>query len=361
MGQAAEGAVRGSAFHLFRLVFLRLATFDLNIHPHPSIISPIRAVILFPHALSVSQSSGGMARTALRLRFGSRSAACCVQLRSESGVQLRSAFSCVLRSAFCVLCSGSRVLCSAAFAFTCVLCSGCCVRVRLCSRSAAFCVRLRSANIARRTATGAPGGLWRTGASPGGLWRVDGWACCNEQTWACQKVRGLLATPREGRNTSVGETMSRRSVCGLPWRTLVRRLADLADYVRSAGGLGGLGQVGLADLADSYWPTWRTWRTRKADLADLADWVGGLGGLGAMMAEDSRTQKTGEDEDSWEQRLQLRSRSTAFCVRDPTFCVQIPAFCVQLRSRSAGFRILRSAVFCVQLRSAFRILRSAFS
>eukprot|EP00665_Eupelagonemidae_sp_cell47_P015577 gene15577-biopygen6692 len=52
--------------------------------------------------------------------------------------------------------TGSCVLRSAAFAFTCVLrsgtCvlrSGCCVRVRLRSRSAAFCVRLRSANIAR--------------------------------------------------------------------------------------------------------------------------------------------------------------------------------------------------------------------
>eukprot|EP00665_Eupelagonemidae_sp_cell47_P012197 gene12197-biopygen4751 len=215
-------------------------------------------------------------------------------------------------------------------------------------------------------------GRWRTAGGLGGLpaWLAD---LADLADWLggigglrladlADLADGLAVTSRRGhvRRSEVGETMSRRSVCGLPWRTLVRRLADLADYVRSAGGLGGLGQVGLADLADSYWPTWRTWRTRKADLADLADWVGGLGGLGAMMAEDSRTQKTGEDEDSWEQRLQLRSRSTAFCVRDPTFCVQIPAFCVQLRSRSAGFRILRSAVFCVQLRSAFRILRSAF-
>eukprot|EP00665_Eupelagonemidae_sp_cell47_P013545 gene13545-biopygen12107 len=94
------------------------------------------------------------------LRSGScvlRSAAFFVQLRSESCVQLRSAFTCVLRSGSCVLRSGSCVLRSAVIAFTCVLrsgtCvlrSGCCVRVRLRSRSAAFCVRLRSADIAHR-------------------------------------------------------------------------------------------------------------------------------------------------------------------------------------------------------------------
>ena len=122
MGQAPEGAVRGTAFHLFRLAFLRLATFDLNIHFHSFTISPIRAVILFPPAPSVPRSSGGMGRTALRRRCGSRSAFCvqepafCVQEPAFCVQILRSAFSCVLRSA------AFRIL-----------------------RSAAFCVQLRSA------------------------------------------------------------------------------------------------------------------------------------------------------------------------------------------------------------------------
>eukprot|EP00665_Eupelagonemidae_sp_cell47_P012050 gene12050-biopygen3857 len=77
---------------------------------------------------------------------------------------------------------------------------------------------------------------------------------------------------------------------------------------------------------------------------------------GAMMAEDSRTQKTGEDEDSRRQRLQLRSSSAAFCVQDPAFCVQNPAFCVQLRSRSAAFCVQGPALCGVNATSKCCIL-----
>eukprot|EP00665_Eupelagonemidae_sp_cell47_P013260 gene13260-biopygen974 len=174
MGQAAEGAAWGTAFHLFRLAFLRLAKLDLNCHrthlllPRSEPPSSSRMRCLFPKAAggwAAPRCAGGAARVRLRSAFRNLrsafrnlrsafrscvlcSAAFCVQLRSESCIQLRSAFS-------CVLCSGFYVLRSTAFAFTCVLrsgtCvlrSGCCVRVRLRSRSAVFCVRLRSANIA---------------------------------------------------------------------------------------------------------------------------------------------------------------------------------------------------------------------
>ena len=143
MGQAAEGAVRGTAFHLFRLAFLRLATFDSNIQKHSSIIIPIRAVILFPPAPSVPRSSGGMGRTALRRRCGSRSAFCvqepafCVQEPAFCVQILRSAFSCVQNPAFsCVLRSAAFCVQDPAF---CVQDPAFCVQLR--SRSPAFCVQ----------------------------------------------------------------------------------------------------------------------------------------------------------------------------------------------------------------------------
>eukprot|EP00665_Eupelagonemidae_sp_cell47_P002301 gene2301-biopygen13365 len=120
MGQAAEGAVRGTAFHPFRLAFLRLAkldptsTFSNLSFPRFEPSSSSRLRRLFPEAAGewaaprcaggaarVQRSAFGNLRSAcrnLRSAFRScvlRSAAFCVQLRSESCVQLRSAFTCV--------------------------------------------------------------------------------------------------------------------------------------------------------------------------------------------------------------------------------------------------------------------------
>ena len=116
MGQAAEGAVRGTASHLFRLAFLRLATFDPTststhlLFPRSEPSSSSRLRRLFPEAAgewAAPRCAGGAARVQrsafrnlrsafrnLRSAFRScvlRSAAFCVQLRSAFR-NLRSAF-----------------------------------------------------------------------------------------------------------------------------------------------------------------------------------------------------------------------------------------------------------------------------
>eukprot|EP00665_Eupelagonemidae_sp_cell47_P016382 gene16382-biopygen6736 len=110
MGQAAEGAVRGTAFHLFRLAFLRLATFDLSHSPSCIYYFPDSRRHPLPAcaACSPKQQGNGPHRAAPAVRL---------------------AFS-VLRSGACVLRSG-----------TCALRSDPAFCVQLRSRSPAFCVQ----------------------------------------------------------------------------------------------------------------------------------------------------------------------------------------------------------------------------
>eukprot|EP00665_Eupelagonemidae_sp_cell47_P017064 gene17064-biopygen4220 len=144
-----------------------------------------------------------------------------------------------------------------------------------------------------------------------------------------------------------GAAPARRAAAGALVTESRRRRRRRLDAVTSVPGGGGAGW-----RRPAAWPT----PPRRGPGAC------GQERLRAMIAEDSRRQTTGEDEDS-RRPSQLHGRpAQGSPAEDSAFS------CVRVQLRSAfgillsAFRFLRSAFSCVRvhLRSAFRILRSAF-